>query len=63
LTSRRRKRADFHPSDQTSLDGETMPDVFIGQPGSHQVAHDLMHFHQDTPGNLLVEGDRLHIGG
>jgi hypothetical protein len=30
LTSRRRKRADFHPSDQTSLDGETMPNVFIG---------------------------------
>jgi hypothetical protein len=39
-----------------------MPNVFIGQHGSHQVAHDLMHFHQDTPGILLVEGDRLHMG-
>ena len=56
------KRTDFHSSDQTILNSETMPNEFIGQHGSGQVAHDLMHFDQDLPGVLLVESNRFHMG-
>ena len=38
-----------------------MPNGFIGQHGSRQIAHDLMHFDQDLPGVLLVESNRFHM--
>jgi hypothetical protein len=36
-----------------------MPNMLVGQHGTRQVAHDLMHFDQDTPGILLVESNGL----
>jgi hypothetical protein len=38
-----------------------MPNGFIGQHGSSQVEHDLMHFDQDLPGVVLVERNRFHM--
>jgi AcrR family transcriptional regulator len=38
-----------------------MRNGFIGQHGSRQVAHDLMHFDQDLPGVLLVESNRFDM--
>jgi hypothetical protein len=61
LVAGRWKRSDFHPSDQTILNSETMPNGFIGQYDSRQVAHDLMHFDQDLPGLFLAETNRFHM--
>jgi hypothetical protein len=36
-----------------------MPNVLVGQHDTRQVAHDLMHSHQDAPGILLVKSNRL----
>ena len=38
-----------------------MPNMLIGQHGTRRVAHDLMHFHQDTPGIFPVKSNRLHM--
>jgi hypothetical protein len=55
------KRIDFHPLNQTVFNGETMPNVLIGNHGPSQVAHDLMHFDQDVPGILGVKGHRFDV--
>jgi len=55
------KWTDFHPLNQTLLNGESMPHVLIGQNRSRQVAHDLMHVDQNAPGFLRVEGHWLHV--
>lgn len=36
-----------------------MTDVHIGENGSGQVTHDLVHVDQDTPVSLPMEGNRL----
>jgi hypothetical protein len=55
------KRIDFHPLNQIVFNGETMPNVLIGNHGPSQVAHDLMHFDQDVPSILGVEGHRFDV--
>ena len=43
----RRKRTDLHGPDGATFEGEEMAHALIGQNGSRQVAHDLMHLDQD----------------
>jgi hypothetical protein len=57
----RLKWTNFHPLNQTLLNGEPMPHVLIGQNRSCQVAHYLMHVDQNAPGFLRVEGHWLYV--
>ena len=43
------------------LHGETVADVLIGKHGSSQIAHNLVHLHQDLPILLQVKGHRLDM--
>lgn len=38
-----------------------MTDLFIGNHGSGQVTHDLMHIDKDSPSVLGQKSDRLHM--
>jgi hypothetical protein len=46
---------------QAILDGETMTSVFVGNHGTGQVAHDLVHIDQDLRSTLGIEGNRLNL--
>ena len=59
--TRRRGRTDFHGLDQAICDGETVAHAFITENGPVQVADDLMHIDQDSPGTLGMEGNRLDV--
>jgi hypothetical protein len=43
------------------LNGETVANVLIGKHASGQIAHDLMHVHQNLPGILRMEGNWLDM--
>jgi hypothetical protein len=42
------------------LKGETVANVLIGQHGSGQIPHDLMHVHQNLPGIFWVKDNWLN---
>ena len=54
-------RSDFHHLNQVVINFEAVTDVFVGNNGSGQVAHDLVHVDQNPPIILRVESYRLHV--
>jgi hypothetical protein len=47
--------------DQAVFDGETVANAFIPKNGPVSIAHNLMHFDQDSPGTFWMKGNRLDM--
>ena len=54
-------RSDFHHLNQVVINLEAVTDVFVGNYGSGQVAHDLVHDDQNAPIIFRVESYRLYV--